>query len=75
MALKDRNGFAFVAEMTERARANGNATVRYVWPKAKGSTDPKPKIAFAQHHKPWNWVIASGIYVDDVDDAFITTAI
>jgi methyl-accepting chemotaxis protein len=75
MSVKDQNGVAFAAEMARGAQASGGVTVRYVWPKAIGSKEPKPKIAFAQHYKTWNWIIGSGIYVDDVDDAFINTAL
>ena len=74
-AVKDQNGVAFAAEMIEGARADGGVTVRYVWPKAKGSTEPKPKIAFAKRYQPWDWIIASGIYVDDVNGAFIAAAL
>ena len=75
-AVKDQNGFAFVGRDDARgARADGGVTVRYVWPKANGSTEPKPKIAFAKRYQTWDWIIGSGIYVDDVDDAFIVTAL
>ena len=29
-----------------------------------------PKISYAGYFQPWNWVIGTGVYVDDVDSAF-----
>jgi methyl-accepting chemotaxis protein len=71
---KDAAGFAFVGEMTRQAMAEGSAVVRYVWPKG-GTGTPQPKIGYAGLYKPWNWVIGSGIYVDDVDAAFARTGL
>ena len=71
---KDANGFAFVGEMTRRAIADGSAVVRYVWPKA-GSTEPQPKIGYSSHYKPWDWVVGSGLYVDDAEAAFLRSGL
>ncbi|GEO38820.1 chemotaxis protein [Skermanella aerolata] len=73
-AVKDQNGVAFVAKMLEGAVAGNGVTVRYVWPKGK-DTAPQPKIAFAKRHESWGWVIGSGIYIDDVNKAFVVTAL
>jgi methyl-accepting chemotaxis protein len=73
--VKDQNGVAFVAEMLEGASSPDGVTVRYVWPKGKGSAEPMPKIAFAKRHPGWDWVIGSGVYVDDVDKAFVVAAL
>ena len=73
--VKDQNGVAFVAQMLEGAKPPEGVTVRYVWPKGKGSSEPMPKIAFAKRHPGWDWVIGSGVYVDDVDKAFVVAAL
>jgi PAS domain S-box-containing protein len=65
--IKDSNGVYFVREMVEKAfqSAEGGYT-EYLWPRL-GSEQPIHKISYSHLYKPWNWVIGSGIYVDDVD--------
>ena len=41
----------------------------YFWPQP-GKTLPQPKITLAKPYSPWGWVVATGVYVDDLDDAF-----
>ncbi len=51
-------------------RAAGHGFVTYDWPKPKqggGVTeDLYPKLSYIKLFEPWNWVLGSGIYVDDV---------
>lgn len=41
----------------------------YNWPRA-GSNTPVPKLAVAKSFAPWGWAIGTGIYIDDLDEAF-----
>ena len=41
----------------------------YLWPHP-GSSEPQPKITLAKPFTPWGWVVATGVYVDDLDAAF-----
>ena len=27
------------------------------------------KLSFVKQYEPWSWIVASGLYLDDVDDA------
>jgi len=62
---KDSTGKYFSREMVQTGKEKGEGFVSYLWPKA-GGTVPVPKIAFVKYNKQWDWAIASGIYVDDV---------
>ena len=62
---KDPNGKMFFVEMANVAKNKGAGIVEYMWPKPN-STEAVPKISYVKLFKPWNWVIGSGIYVDDV---------
>ncbi|MGE4417286.1 MAG: methyl-accepting chemotaxis protein, partial [Marinobacterium sp.] len=42
----------------------------YLWPKA-GSTEPQPKQPLAKSFEPWGWVIGTGVYMDDLNAAFM----
>ena len=59
----DANGKAIFPAFVDAAVAGGGF-VDYVWPRP-GSTDSIPKTAFADLYAPWDWVVATGVYVDD----------
>ncbi|WP_161539597.1 methyl-accepting chemotaxis protein [Paramagnetospirillum kuznetsovii] len=65
---KDPGGKAYAREMIRQALAGGGYT-EYLSAR-KGNDRTLPKISYSSHYKPWDWVIATGVYVDDVDDAF-----
>nr|WP_320116072.1 cache domain-containing protein [uncultured Desulfuromonas sp.] len=43
--------------------------VRYLWPKptAQGLTVQQPKLSFVRVFEPWQWVIGTGVYIDDIE--------
>ncbi|MDD3371579.1 MAG: response regulator [Alphaproteobacteria bacterium] len=43
---------------------------KYYWPKP-GGTEAHPKIVYSTLYEPWGWVVASGDYIDDINDAFL----
>ena len=47
---------------------NGGGYVDYLWPKPTqaGLTEDVPKISYVALFKPWNWVVGTGVYVDDI---------
>ncbi|WP_091715360.1 methyl-accepting chemotaxis protein [Methylobacterium phyllostachyos] len=53
----------FVGRMIEAGRAGGFTA--YSWPR-RGETEPAPKIAYSLSYEPWQWVINSALYVDDI---------
>ena len=59
----DADGKAIFPAFVEAAIAGGGF-VDYVWPRP-GNTDPAPKTSYADLYEPWDWVIATGVYVDD----------
>ena len=57
----------FVGRMIEQGRAGGGFTA-YRWPRL-GETEPAPKVAYSLAYEPWQWVISSALYVDDIEAA------
>ena len=49
--------------------ANGEGYVDYLWPKPTedGLTEDQPKISYVVLFKPWNWVVGTGVYIDDIE--------
>jgi methyl-accepting chemotaxis protein len=73
---------AFVTVANEK----GQGFVHYRWPKplvkdgkpvldengkAKVSTELYEKLSYVKKYEPWSWIIGSGIYLDDVNTAFV----
>ncbi len=62
----------FVA-MVEVADKGGEGFVDYVWPKPTkdGLTEEQPKLSYVRAIPEWDWIIGTGIYVDDALDKAI----
>jgi methyl-accepting chemotaxis protein len=72
--IKDPEGKKLFVAFVEKVKQDGAGNVPYLWPKP-GSEKPVPKISYVKGFQPWGWVIGSGIYIDDVDAAFMKSAI
>jgi methyl-accepting chemotaxis protein len=67
-AKKDPDGLYLFKEMVRVAQAEGAGFVRYQWEKP-GSREPQAKLSYVKLHPAWNWVIGSGLYIDDLEAA------
>ena len=65
MELKDADGKTFFADMVKVSRAQGSGTVHYKWNKP-GASEPLPKVSYVQAVPGWDWMVGSGLYMDDV---------
>lgn len=72
--ISDPNGIHLFVEMVRIVKAQEEGFVAYQWDKA-GSTEPVDKISYVKLFQPWGWVIGTGIYLDDVNDIFLDSAI
>ncbi len=66
---KDPSGFRLFQAFVAKVRTEGQGFVAYQWPRP-GSDRAVDKISFVSGFAPWGWVIGSGIYIDDVREAF-----
>ncbi len=66
--VKDSDGVPFVRELIREARGGGGF-VAYRFPKP-GSDAPSPKLSYAVAFGPWEWMIGTGVYVDDVETGY-----
>jgi methyl-accepting chemotaxis protein len=65
-ANKDPNGKALFVDFVNVVRKDGAGFVPYEWPKP-GFERPQPKLSYVVGFAPWNWVIGTGVYIDDLD--------
>jgi methyl-accepting chemotaxis protein len=69
---KDATGKYMIRDMIAAMRTSDEALVPYLWPKP-GEKTASPKITVVKKFAPWNGFFATGVYVDDLDDAFRAT--
>lgn len=74
--LADKSGFKFLIHGINLAKEKGSATVKYTWTK-QGESESKlfPKISYFRNYPKWQWVIATGIYIDEIDNIVQNTFI
>jgi methyl-accepting chemotaxis protein len=63
---KDPNGKRLFVEFVNVCREKDQGFVDYYWPKY-GADKSQPKLSFVKLFKPWNWVVGTGIYIDDIE--------
>ena len=68
--FKDPAGNPLFVNITKAASKPEGGFVSYLWPKA-GATDPVPKTSFALSYQPWEWILTTGVYMDDINAAFL----
>jgi hypothetical protein len=66
--FKDANGKAFFRDFQEVALGAGSGFVDYVGTRL-GSTTPSDKISYIEYYAPWKWVLGTGVYIDDIEQA------
>ncbi|MBS1232487.1 MAG: hypothetical protein H6R42_141 [Nitrospirae bacterium] len=63
---KDVQGKFFFQDMAKTGKEKGEGFVDYWWPKT-ANAKPSPKISYVKMFKPWNLIVGTGIYVDEVE--------
>jgi methyl-accepting chemotaxis protein len=64
--IKDPDGKRLFVEFVTVVKKQGAGFVDYQWPKP-GKDAPQPKLSYVAGFVPWNWVIGTGVYIDDLD--------
>lgn len=68
-SLADKDGVLIVKDIVDHAQRGDGAYTEYLWPRA-GQEGTFRKIARGRLYQPWGWVLATGIYVDDINALF-----
>lgn len=63
--LQDNNGVMIIQEIMKVAQQGGGFN-EFIFTKSDGKTEA-PKIAYSQEFEPWNWVLTTGCYTDDIN--------
>ena len=72
IGLVDKNGVEIIKTLVDKSKQDGSAYLTYHFPKLGGDT-PLPKLGHTKIFTPWGWVIGTGFYIDDIDEALKIT--
>ena len=64
--MQDTQGKFVIRDMIALTRQSGEGFYRYAWTKPHQTGKDFPKIAFIKHFEPFDWLIGTGEYLDDV---------
>ena len=64
-SYKDPNGNLLFVDFVNTVKKSGSGFVPYEWPKP-GFDKPQPKLSYVVGFAPWNWVVGTGVYIDDL---------
>jgi signal transduction histidine kinase len=65
--FQDSAGKKMFQEIVETVRADGSGYVDYLWQWKGDAQKIVPKISYVKEFKPWEWIVGTGIYVNDVE--------
>ena len=68
--VEDVNGNLIVPPMVEGALANNEGYYSYWW-RRLGTAQPVEKLSYYRNMPEWKWVIGTGVYVDDITEAYL----
>lgn len=63
---RDSKGKYIFVEFINAASVTGESYVEYMWQWNDDSTRIVPKLSYVRIFEPWEWVIGTGIYIEDV---------
>ena len=60
----DPTGLKLYVEIANVATKSGSGFISYMFPKA-GSTEPSKKLSYINYFPEWDWIVGTGLYMDD----------
>lgn len=67
LETKDSNGYQMIKDIIQNGRQENGGYTEYYYTK-EGSTQTYPKRAYSKAFEPWQWVVGTGNYVDELED-------
>ena len=65
--FKDPNGKRLFIAMVQSCKRKGEGFVDYYWPKTADG-EPEPKISYVKLFPKWDWIIGTGVYLNDLTE-------
>ncbi len=71
-SFKDENGKLLFVESVKETKKDGEGYVDYTWQWKDDPSRLEPKLSHVRFFAPWNWIVGTGIYIDDVQKEIAT---
>lgn len=65
---KDQAGKPLFVVAVDTVKNSGEGFIDYMWQWKDDSTRIVPKLSFVKLYEDWNWIIGTGIYIEDVTE-------
>ena len=65
---EDPKGKKLFVEANELVAKNGDGFIEYMWQWKDDSSRIVPKLSYVKGYDPWEWIIGTGIYLEDVKE-------
>ena len=66
--FQDAKGLMMFQEFSRVGRQKGEGLASYHWQKPENDL-PEEKLAYVKTFAPWNWLVGTGVYIADIDQA------
>ena len=66
--ITDKQGLAIFVEFAKVAQNNGAGYVPYYWQYYDDVDRTESKLSYVANFEPWQWVIGTGVYINDVNE-------
>lgn len=64
--MQDPDGKYVIREIRDLALNEGSGFLDYKWVRL-GEDQPSDKLGYVVHYEPWDWIVGTGVYIDDID--------
>lgn len=64
--MQDPNGVYVVRDLLKISQQQGSGYLDYAWVKLN-EDQPSPKVGYVFRYAPWDWMVGTGVYVDDIN--------
>src|SRR5262245_43485067 len=66
---RDAKGLLVIQELMKASRKQGGGFVPYAWKRLRNE-EPVTKLGYAIFYPRWQWMIGTGLYIDDLDTQY-----
>ena len=63
--IKDKKDKAIFIEFAQIGKSKGSGYIDYYWDKPS-TKEPAAKISYVKAYEPWQWIVGTGLYIDDI---------
>ncbi len=71
--FEDPEGLNLFVGFVHTVKEHGSGFVTYKWQYYDDTQRLEPKLSYVAHFEPWDWILGSGVYINDIDETIAAT--